>query len=75
MNVRIYSVHIGAFTEEEGWTGRDVVNVALTDDAHSVPEAMMRGMELCKEGIAASGRKPAEKLRVHEVRFIAEGQT
>lgn len=71
MNVRIYSVHIDGYSTVDGWTGWDVVNVALTNDRHSAPEAMARGLELCK------GQKDLpepESLRVHEVRFIAEGQ-
>ena len=69
MNVRIYSVHIETLTEEGGWwEGWDVVNVALTDDAHAAPEAMAQGLEMCKKG-------NTETLRVREVRFIGEGKT
>jgi len=76
MDVRIYSVHIEAYSDEDGWTNWDVVNIALTNYSDSAPEAMARGLETCKEmgETLPSGKKP-ETLRVHEVRFIAEGHT
>lgn len=73
MHARIYSVHIDGHSEKSGWEGWDVVNVALTNDAHSAPEAMARGLELCREG--NENEETPKSLRVHEVRFIGEGQT
>ena len=83
MHVRIYSVHIEVLTEDEGWVGWDAPNIALINDDHAAPTAMARGLELCRAGIAESGKEPVElrvlkepvELRVHEVRFIAEGHT
>lgn len=68
MNVRIYSVHIETFTNENVWEGWDTVNIALADDVGAAPEAMARGLERCKKGETGT-------LRVREVRFIGEGQT
>ena len=54
-----------------------MVNVALLNNVHAAPEAMTQGLESCREateGEVSEGKKP-ETLRVHEVRFIAEGQT
>ncbi len=71
MNVRTYSVHIERLTDD-GWEDWDVANVALADDApddaHAAPEAMARGLEMCRES-------EGDTLRVREVRFIGEGQT
>ena len=72
MHVRLYSVHLEALTEE-GWQGWDTVNVALTEKDQAAPEAMTRGLELCRNA-TTTGEKP-ETLRVREVRFIAEGHT
>lgn len=67
MNVRIYSVHIERLTDD-GWEDWDVVNIALTDNAHAAPEAMAQGLESCRES-------KGDTLHVREVRFIAEGKT
>jgi hypothetical protein len=70
MNIRIYSVHIERFFKKgDGWTGWNVVNVALTNDAHAASEAIAQGLELCRKGV-----KKDKQLRVNEVRFIAEGR-
>lgn len=71
MYVRIYSVHIEGL-RDGGWEIWDVVNVALTSDAHSAPEAMAQGLETCRE--ASKGETKPETLRIREVRFLAEGE-
>ncbi len=72
MHVRIFSVHIEGLRDGD-WEIWDVVNVALDDDSHSVPEAMAQGLESCRE--ASKGEQKPETLRIREVRFLAEGNT